>query len=343
MASEKDDEREFAEFAARAFADYKRKQAAEGAKTVRELWDAFLVAMANHQREPHLRSATRYLALPCRLGDEEFVLLDLAWTALDHDHIEAWQKTVAKTPSRKGGRLLAPISQDAIRLGLQACFKYHVKVTKLMRSNPLLGIPKMERNPPRREGYFTPELLDRFLPHCRPLLASILRVSARCGGLRKDEVRTLTIDAIDREARELVVKNKGGGTKRVLIPDDVYEEIKALAKVSQAGQNEFLFPNPRGGGGPIPEGTLNDWFDRACAKSGILINGKKPCFHMVRHGFAMAMLTGGAPVAWISQQMGHKSPREVQERYGRLRGDEKERMREWMSASPLGALKTPKE
>lgn len=43
-----------------------------------------------------------------------------------------------------------------------------------------------------------------------------------------------------------------------------------------------------------------------------------------------------APLSWVAEQLGHTSTHEVEARYGRLRGDEKERMRSWMNASTLG-------
>lgn len=336
--TEGDDEKELTAFLTRAVAEFRRQKDAERAKPIRDLWVSFLASMEGKSRYAHLCSTTRYLSIDCPLGDATFKVLDLPWSDFDTDHFEAWMKAMAVAPSRKGGQLLAKVSIDAHRFALQACFKHHVKVTKQIRFNPLKGMRKMDDHPPMREFYFTPDTLEVFCRYANPLLAALLRTSARCGGLRKDEVRTLTKGAINYEARELVVKNKGGRMKRVLIPDDTYEELRARARLAPG---EFLFWNPRDPlGGPVPAGTIDSWFQEArrkAAKSRPEL--KDAVFHGTRHAFGIGMLAAGAPPGWVSQQMGHASTRELDTRYGRLRGPELERMRGWMNANPLGADK----
>lgn len=281
MATE-DDEQEFLAFAAHAYAEFRRRKETDRARTIGELWRAWVASQAGGKRIDHIRGHGYYVTkVTCTLGDRQFVVADLRWPEFDHDHVRAWLDAIARTPSAKRGVLLAPGSRDQVRLGLQACFAWHVKVTKLVTANPLSGIPLEAREPHRRQGYFTPEIFAEFLKHCRPLFAAMLRVSARCGGLRRDEVRLLRKDGVDYQAGELVVRNKGGRIKRVLATGDALEEIASWAKLAPG---EYVFANPQDPkGGPVPTSTMWRWMKQACDASGIKLAGEKPVFHHARH------------------------------------------------------------
>jgi integrase len=196
-------------------------------------------------------------------------------------------------------------------------------------------------NPPSRQGYFTPAALQEFLKHCRPLLAAMFRVSARCGGLRRDAVRLLAKHQVDYGAGELVFMNKGGKERRVLMTADAMDEIAAWSKLSPG---RLVFPSPKDptGNRPIPQTTFSNWVRDAQKASGITLMGEKAVFHHARHGWTMAMEK--APIQWVSDQLGHGDTKQVESRYGRLRGEAKETMRAYMNESELGAppTKAPK-
>lgn len=333
---EHDDEKEFAEFARRAFSEWKRREAEKSDRTIRELWAAWIPTLEGKgTRVAHATSSyRRYVAkMPVRLGEREFVVADLRWSEFDRDHVNAWLAALRQVKSSRNEPLSAG-SRDQVRLHLQACFAYHVKETRLMRWNPLANVPREEREPKMRLAYFTPEALATFMQHARPLLQQYMRFVARTG-LRRDEARLLRKDQIDHEHRELVIPRKGGKTHRVLVPDDAYQELRALIL---AAPGEYVFPNPRDPrGGPIPTDTLGGWFRRARKAAGITMLGEKLVIHSLRHGYAMGMMeVPGAPIHHVAQQLGHKSTQQLEERYSRLRGPAKEHYRKLAEQNPLG-------
>lgn len=332
MPESDDDERELAEFMRRALADWKRQKAGQEAKTIRELYAAWMEVQEGH-RAVRGRAIAKYvlrMRVPWAGGD--FVLGDLKWTELDRKRFDAWMGALRAFTLRNGKHLL-PGSRDQVRLRLQQCFKFHLDQTRLVGRNPLHGFPLEEKESRMRKAYFTPELLQRFLEHARPMLAVFVRFLARTG-LRKTEALRLRKDQIDHETRELVLIRKGGRQKRVLIPDDAYELLQALIKVAPG---DYVFANPRDPrGGFVPAGTMESWFRAAREKAGIKMLGEDLVIHSLRHGYALGMLEAGAPIHYVSQQLGHSNTHQLERRYARLRGPEKERYRQMLQANPLG-------
>ena len=329
-----DDKRAFLELAERAFSDLQRQKEASQAKTIGELWDAWALSAEFQRRARHRRGHRRYLTIPCVLEGETFAVQDLKWTDFTVERVDAWKKAMATTPTSRKGVRLSAASRDQIRLGLQGCFTYHLRHTRLVTSNPLSGIPLEETSPTRRQGYFTPDSLAAYLRHCRPILAAMLRISARCGGLRRDEIRLLRKEQIDHHGKKLIVRNKGGGEKRVLITEDAYKELMAWVQLSPG---VYVFPKPSDptGNTPVPSRNISRWMAEASASSGVKLQGETPVFHHARHGYAMAMAKK-APLPWVAQQLGHKGTKQLEQRYALLRGEDEEQMRTWAEESPLG-------
>lgn len=320
----------------RAMAEAEAKEAEAAGKTVRELWDAWYPTVAATGRGPNIKAHRKHIdRMECRSAGEKFVLGDLAWVRCDPTTLNAWMEALRSYVSRFG-KPLEPSTRDQVRLSLQACFTYHVK-TRTIGHNPLSGIPREPNRVRRREGFFTPQQLEQFLAHCRPVVAAILRTSVRCGGLRNSEVRLLRKSQIDHESREFVVVNKGRNgikkTKRVLITDDIYDLIRAWSTTSPG---EFVFAHPMSRhGGPIPKTTFNNWMTDAATSSGVvLFNDEKPVMHHARHTWTMSMLDKGVPDRRIADQLGHASTAMLAH-YGALRGKEaKEELRKAMNALP---------
>jgi integrase len=293
----------------RAVAELEANEARAAGKTVRELWDAWFPSVSDTARGPNIRTHRKYIdRMSCELAGETFVLGDLAWSQCDPPRMNAWRAALGRWLS-KFQKPLSAGTRDQVRLSLQACFTYHVK-TRTIGSNPLTGIPREPGRVVRRQGFFTPEELDRFLAHCRPVIGAMLRTSIRCGGLRNTEVRLLRKSEIDHETREFVVMNKGRNgirkTKRVLITDDIYDLVLAWSSTSPG---EFVFANPlRSDGRPVPRATFWGWFNDACKASGVvLFGGEKPTLHHARHTWTQDMLDKGMPDRRIADQLGHAS------------------------------------
>jgi integrase len=340
MSTDEEEKRKFLLLAEQAFAELKKQQEVGAAKKVRDLWAIWFPTVEETGGGAARRVHGRYvLDFKVPFEDGEYPVGDLRWPEFTHDRVMLWKAAMLRRESFSG-RKLSKGYCDLVRMTLQSCFAYHVKVTHLMSRNPLVGIPRELRKPPRRQGYFTPEQFEDFLGYCRPMLAAMLRLSARAAGLRANEVRTLRKDQVDYLTREVAVVNKGGNVKRVLLTSDAMEIIRDWVKVSPG---EFVFANPRDRRGlPLPKGTLWNWVDDARREWGMKIVGEKPVFHSARHSFTMAMMVS-APSAWIASQLGHTTTKQVVETYGALRGEEKEVMRKLMEQSPLGLRSSGKK
>lgn len=329
---------EFAAFlayrAAHAKAEDKRP-----ALTVEQLWDAWFPSVEASARGPNIRTHRRYtVAFTFALRGEQVRLGDLRPADCTPALWEAWKAALRATKNRRG-LPLGPDYRDQIRLSMQACFTYHIDTGGLAGRNPLKGVPREEGwKGRRREGFFSPEQLDRFLPHCRPLLAALLTLSFRSGGMRRDEMRLLRKSEVDWDNREIVLagaRTKTGEPRRVLLTDDCAELIQHFSAVSPS---DYVFANPNDPeGGPVPQSTLWGWLDEARGRAKLTLAGEPPVIHSARHGFTMRMMDV-APESWIADQLGHRDTTMIAARYGRLRGQQaREKMRAMMEAPPAAA------
>ncbi len=324
---------------ARAMADYQAKQKAQEALTVRELYDGWQNALLG-VRAKSARSHRSYLDIAVRdsMSGETFCLGDLKWTDCTHNRLVDWIKRLATQKSTRKESVLLPGYRQQVRNSVGAAFNYHLRLGHITR-NPLAGVPGEKDADNGRDGYFDPDSLEKFLPFCHPLLSVLLRIMARCGGLRISEAISLRKDQIDHSTREFLVKNKGGGMKRVIVPDDAYDLVCRQVAVAPG---EYVFPHPSDPkGNAVKYTTVAKWMEKARDKAGMRLLGELPVLHHARHGFSMAMLDKGAPLNWVAEQLGHSDIKMLSKRYGKLRGQARETMRGYMNASPLVGEKSP--
>ena len=86
-------------------------------------------------------------------------------------------------------------------------------------------------------------------------------------GLRRGEVAALTLDDIDWQAGELVVRGKGGRADRLPLPDDVGQAIAGwLRRGRPASAHREVFLRDRAPVAPIAAGTVASTVRRACRR-----------------------------------------------------------------------------
>ncbi len=324
---------ELAAIISQFYAKEKSRQDSVATKSIAQLWDAWYLTVRSESRVKSIKAHRFFLGVKAKLpGGEEFTLGALPFGECGKEHVAAWLEGLA---SARGplGKTPSPGYRHNVRISLTSCFEHHIAAGTMTR-NPLTGIPFEKDHDRYREGYFTPEVFDQFLKDCHPLLADVLRTSARCGGLRMTEVRCLRKDQVDHERRLFIVVNKGGKKKQVIITDDIYDMVVARSKLAPG---EFVFANPRDPrGGPVPQTTLGDMMRAHRKRTGITLLGEKPVIHHARHTFAVTMLgVGEMSDQWTSQQLGHRDTRQLS-RYGKMRGAATEIARDKMNRSPIG-------
>lgn len=297
-------------------------------RTVGELWAEYFPLVEKKPGGRNKRSDRRMFDLRFRYDGRDVSLAELTTSELTPHALEAWRAALASY--RKGnGEQLALATRQRVRMTLQSMFTYFVRVGSVpgLVRNPVAPMPPEAMKFPERQGYFTEEDFDQFCSHCIPVVAALLRVSFRCGGLRNAEVRLLRKSEVLWQTKEMTLKQKGGGFKTVIIPDAEFTLIEHWAAIAPG---EYVFPNPRDPhGGPLSQSALWKAVDRARRSWGKRLGptNENPTTHHTRHGYTMAMLEKGAPEGWVSQQLGHKSLAQMA-RYGRLRGRARDMMRD---------------
>lgn len=320
------------------------RSAPSHARSNADMWASWYPTVEGSARGPNIRTHRRYIIDLQFVHDGRTLTLgELTAEESTAPVIEAWRARLRTVRGHRGA-ILAPAYRDQIRLSLQAMWTYHVDIGEL-RKNPMKGIPREDGwEGRRREGYLNDAQLERFLPHCRPILGAMLKLSYRCGGLRRDEMRLLKKSEVDWDNREIVLageRTKSGEPRRVLLTEDGLALVHAFATVSPS---EYVFAHPGDPEGkPVPKSTLWTWLEDARQSAKLTLAGEPVVIHSARHGFTMRM-QGRAPEAWIADQLGHRDTTMIAERYGRLRGrDAREEMRQMMERerTPLPERKPP--
>jgi integrase/recombinase XerD len=125
------------------------------------------------------------------------------------------------------------------------------------------------------------------------------------GGLRVSEVVALTWgDVLPRDGGrvQLSITGKGGVLRQVLLPDIVSRSVLTLR--GDAKDNDPVFPNSRGTGGPLTERAVHAMVKRAAVKAG-LNQAISP--HWLRHAHGSHAIARGASLPEVQATLGHSN------------------------------------
>jgi integrase len=153
-------------------------------------------------------------------------------------------------------------------------------------------------------------------PRTRVVLELMLKT-----GLRPGEGPVLRVEDLDLRARSLRVERAWSRPDRRVKATKTYEHrtvelstaltrtlqrylvwLRAEALKRGAGAPEWLFVTATGQ--PLDEWQLGNAFRRVCRRAGLA--GVRP--YDLRHTYASGLLSLGAPVTKVSQQLGHANP-----------------------------------
>jgi integrase/recombinase XerD len=124
-------------------------------------------------------------------------------------------------------------------------------------------------------------------------------------GLRRGEVAAPSLDDIDWQAGELLVRGKGLRSGRLPLPGDVGQAIAAcLRRGRPASPLREVFLRDRAPLAPIAAGTVGSTVRRACRRAGVAEVGS----HRLRHTAACTMVSAGVPLVQVAQVLRHHSP-----------------------------------
>jgi site-specific recombinase XerD len=136
---------------------------------------------------------------------------------------------------------------------------------------------------------------------------AVLLLLARLG-LRASEVVQLTLDELDWEAGELIVRGKGARRERLPLPADVGLALAQYLRRDRppcALRRVFVCTRAPHRGFANAS-TVSTIVMRAIARAGLQTPTKGA--HLLRHSLATTLLRRGASLAEIGELLGHRSP-----------------------------------
>ena len=163
--------------------------------------------------------------------------------------------------------------------------------------------------------YLRDEDVDRFLSvitTARDL--AMFTIMLRCG-LRVQEVADLTKDAIDMQARRLLVLSGKGRKDRVTyLSDDATEELQRYLQQRSSSRIKKVFLVEKGTyeGKPLSVRGIKKRMEYYAKKSGVKIS----C-HRLRHTMATQLLNADTDLVVVQSLLGHSNITTT-ERYGRI-------------------------
>lgn len=236
--------------------------------------------------------------------------------------------TIRKTAGRSNAKINRELEV------LSAAFNLAMKEERLARKP---RIPHLTENNARK-GFFEPNEHAAILAHLPAPMDDIARFAYICGW-RKDEIRTLRWENVDREAKEVrLFDSKNGEGRAVALHDEgwaIFERLwvgRQFETKHGTALSEYVF---HVNGRPLNESVFTRTWARARAKAGDAVKGR--IFHDYRRTAARNMIRAGVPQAIAMAITGHKTD-SMFRRYNIVSADDKraalERQAEYLKAQP---------
>ncbi len=214
----------------------------------------------------------------------------------------------------------------------------HAREHKIISENPAAGLGKLYSHAPTRHENIEPlnkEEVPLFLKATRTYSPEhyVLFLAALHTGLRQGELMGMQWPDIDWNGKFILVKRGIDRVHRIIVPtknrkirrvdlsDELLVELALLRKQRKEewllkGKNEipeWVFCNQKGSWLDASN-VVNRHFLKCLERAGL----RRLRFHDLRHTYASLLLTDGAPIAYVSEQMGHSSIELTVKRYGHL-------------------------
>jgi len=121
-------------------------------------------------------------------------------------------------------------------------------------------------------------------------------------GIRRSEAVGVTLDDIDLEKRQLLIRGKGDKERVVPLTDQVVEAIRAYLPYRTKTQSRHLFVSAWKGH-PIHGRCINRMLKIVIEKAGLAGQGITP--HKLRHTFATHLIRNGVDIRTVQELLGH--------------------------------------
>lgn len=256
-----------------------------------------------HQRCLATTTVEHYVDTVRRFLRERFGTQPLRLQALCPQDVTGFMVQQARRYSPGHAKLLATALRSFFRFLLQ-----HGAITSdLAKAVPTVANWRWSTLP----KFMKAEDVDRLLQSCDRTTPqgqrdyAILLLLARLG-LRAGEVAALTLDDLDWEAGELLVRSKGARQDRLPLPHDVGEALVAYLREGRApSPTRQVFVRMRAPRRGFADGqAVGTIVRRALGRAGLdpALKGA----HLLRHSLATQMLHNGASLIEIGELLRHR-------------------------------------
>ena len=121
-------------------------------------------------------------------------------------------------------------------------------------------------------------------------------------GIRRGEAVSITLDDLDLENRQLLIRGKGDKQRMVPLTEQAVEAIHGYLPHRTKTKSRHLFVSAYGGH-PIQGRVVNAMLAGTIRKAGMEGQGITP--HKLRHTFATHLIRKGVDVRTVQELLGH--------------------------------------
>ena len=252
--------------------------------TILKLW-------LNSQTSPHTRSCYR------RDADRLLAHVSKPLNDIDLGDLQDFAESLVEAG-------LAPVSRLRTLAAVKSLFGFCCRM-KYLAANPAseLALPAYESRLAERivceedvQALLAVDLAPRDKILLRLVYTAGLRVSEACG------LRWRNLSARG-EAGQITVFGKGGHTRAIPLPRELWTALRELRK--SAGNEAPVFASRSGK--PLDRGRVRVILRKAAKKAGVADKTPQISPHWLRHAHASHALDNGAPIHLVQATLGHRS------------------------------------
>lgn len=169
------------------------------------------------------------------------------------------------------------------------------------QSNPArrLPLPRVSEHVP---VYLSEEMAQQLIAAADTPWTKAAVVLLLSTGIRRSEAVGVTLEDIDLEKRQLLIRGKGDKERVVPLTDQVVEAIQAYLPYRTKTQSRHLFVSAWKGH-PIHGRCINRMLKIVIEKAGLEGQGITP--HKLRHTFATHLIRNGVDIRTVQELLGH--------------------------------------
>ena len=170
-----------------------------------------------------------------------------------------------------------------------------------LQGNPArrLPLPRVSEYVP---VFLTEEMAQRLIAAADTPWTKCAVVLLLSTGIRRSEAVGITLDDLDLEQRQVLIRGKGDKERVVPLTDQAVEAIQAYLPHRTKTQSRHLFVSAYGGH-PIHGRCINRMLKIVIQKAGLEGQGITP--HKLRHTFATHLIRNGVDVRTVQELLGH--------------------------------------